>query len=197
METLILNQSCDVKPVLTKADFVRRYKQGEFGNHAPTWDNILEWTKDRRWCRKKGQLYHIRNRLIGEKTWYNVPDHLVSDTWLTAAIEYGQQNIYISAMAPTHLTLLQGEVQRSIRFLDLLYTRIRKPMREALDAESYSVSGVSAVLLLKSYMDANSYEWLEHLLDVYEEHIVEFSCYEKQWGTVLGYNVVFWEVRKY
>jgi hypothetical protein len=65
------------KPVLSKRDFVRRYSQGEFGNASPTWNHVSDWGR----AGYKG-LVHIRNRIAGEQTWYDVPYHLVLDTWI-------------------------------------------------------------------------------------------------------------------
>ena len=105
--------------------------------------------------------------------------------------------LYISAMAPTEKQVLQGEVPRGLWGLDLLYTTVARPMREALQVASRSVGGIIAVSLLQQYLCPNSYDWLMHLLDSYPGHVVEFSTYSVEWGTVPGYNTVFWEVRRY
>src|SRR4029079_14257562 len=59
-------------PVLTKGDFVQRYKQGEFGNASPTWNTFDEYLA----ANYSGQL-HIRNRVAGGPSWYNVPSDRV------------------------------------------------------------------------------------------------------------------------
>ena len=105
-------------PVLTKKDFVRRYALGEFGNHSPTWDTLREWLCDKPWERF-GDLYHIRNRIAGGKTWYNVPAMQMGVYWYAASKEVGVNNLYISAMAPTDKTVFQGEVQRGLWGLDV------------------------------------------------------------------------------
>lgn len=197
METPILNQSCDVKPkpVLSKADFVRRYQQGEFGNRAPTWDSYLDLIGCPNWLNKPGQLFHVRNRIAGAETWYNVSKNELWPVWNNAAQKYGQSNLYISAMAPTHMTTMQGEVQRSTRYLDLIYSRVKKPMRDALAEQSHKISGALALQMLLFYMEPKSWDWMRHLLYAYDDHVIEFSCYDVHWGTISGYNTVFWEVR--
>ena len=184
------------KPVLTKRDFVRRYAAGEFGNASPTWDSVVEWCSDEPWERF-GSLYHIRNRIAGAATWYNVDYRRLEWVWQEALAKFLSGQLYISAMAPTEKTVLQGEVQRGLWGLDLYYTTVAKPMREALRVASYSVRGIIAVSLLRQHLCPNSYDWLMHLLDSYPGHVVEFSTYSVEWGTVPGYNTVFWEVRKY
>lgn len=182
-------------PVLTKQDFVRRYAAGEFGNASPTWSSLDEWAASRGWT--FGRLFHIRNRIAAAKTWYDVSADELKLRWFEALLEYKPDHLYISAMAPTEKTLLQGEVQRGFNGLDLLFTTIAKPMRDALRDWSRSISGVASCLLLDHFLCPKSLEWLIYLLDEYSDHVVEFSTYSVEWGTVQGFNTVFWEVRKY
>lgn len=187
-----------MKPVCTKQDFARRYQAGEFGNRSPTWDSlehmeregILEYARP-------NTLFHVRNRIPGDKTWYNVSVEDLADTWHSAAELVSEKMLYVSEMAPTSRTLIQGEVQRQARGLHLRYTRVRKPMREALLSHQDHQWGLVAKLLLEKYLDQKSIEWMWYLLDTYDNHVVEFSTYGRCWGTVPGMNTVFWEVRNY
>ncbi len=183
------------RPVLTKRDFVKRYAAGEFGNASPTWDNYQEWANAHGW--QHGNLFHIRNRIIGETTWYDVPVLGLRFNWYRACELVPAQLLYISAMAPTEKTLFQGEVQRGLWGYDLTYTTVAKPMRDALQQQTYVANGIIAKLLLEHYLCSRSYEWLEYLLEEYPGHVIEFSTYSVEWGTVLGYNTVFWEIRRY
>lgn len=181
-----------MKPVLFKDDFVRRYAAGEFGNHAPTWDTLNEYLKS-----KYEGLVHIRNRVKGGPTYYNVSRNNVLSVWVEATKKQPSNTWYISAMAPTEKTVLQGEVQRGVWGLELTYTRVKKPMREALAEATVCASGLSVRMLLTGAMDVWSWEHLEYLLKEYPDHVVEFSVYEEPWGTIPGYNTVFWECRRY
>lgn len=181
--------------VKTKKDFVKRYAKGEFGNAAPTWFNLHQFQAFGE--RFHNQLIHIRNRVAEGKTWYNVLPKNLPTMWERAVSECGFHNLYLSAMAPTECTLIQGEVQVSVWGLDLYYTCVKLPMRDALAEWSNSVNGIMAYSLLQDYLCQRSYEWLGYLLEEYSNHVVEFSTYSKQWGTVDGYNTVFWEVRNY
>lgn len=184
------------QPVLYKADFVRRYAAGEFGNHSPTWDSIAEFVAAGRHC--DSRLYHLRNRVAGATTWYNLTGLSVPYYW-NRAVQLGHRpsRLYISEMAPTAATLLQGEVQRGIWGLDLYYTTVRKPMRDALREWARQARGIIALAILQRFLDPSSYAWLEHLLDTYPGHAIEFSTYDCCWGTVSGRNTVWWEVRRY
>lgn len=181
------------KSVLTKKDFVYRYAQGEFGNHAPTWLTVEQYCESD-YC----GLVHLRNRVPNGPTYYNLEPMQV---WHTLNRLYKHQedinNWYISAMAPTEQTLFQGEVMRGLWGLELTYTTVTKPMRDALAEYTKISRGILASLLLQHYLCPNSWEWLNVLLDRYPNHVVEFSTYAKNWGTLSNFNTVFWEVRNY
>lgn len=183
-------------PVLDKKDFVRRYAAGEFGNAAPTWNGFLDWSLANA-SKPRETFYHIRNRIKGGKTWYNVSDSDVARLWVDAVESEGIGNLYISEMAPTERTLIQGEVMLGVHGLRLFYSRVKKPMREALHGSAEEVEGLVASNLLKRYLCPKSWEWLNYLLEAYPDHVIEFSTYSKSWGTLPGYNTVFWEVRNY
>lgn len=178
-------------PVLTKRDFARRYKHGEFGNASPTWDRLEDVQL------RKNAYYNIRNRVIGGLCVYEIPSHLLKPEWVTACIRCGAANLYISEMAPHDKQLIQGEVRRSERYFDLRYTTVKKPMRDALREQEYYADGVEAVELLKRDMCPNSWEWLNVLFGRYPDHVVEFTSFSCCWGTLPRYNTVFWETRRY
>lgn len=193
----VLEPSCEVtcRPVLSKRDFVQRYEAGEFGNRAPTWNTLEEFLASGYWG-----LIHIRNRVAGGPTWYDVPAGKVEKRVVEVCYREGvtQDQLYFSGMAPTTLTLLQGEVlENSIGRLQLFYSTVPKPMRESLVLGGKQVSGLAADAILNSYLNPKSLGWLKWLLSAYPGHVVEFSCYSQCWGTVPGMNTVFWEIRLY
>lgn len=184
-------------PVLTKRDFVCRYKNGEFGNASPTWNNLAEWATSSGWW--YGSHFHIRNRVAGGPTYYNVFCGGLKFAW-NELLRKGMKetDLYISAMAPSEKTILQGEVTQSAEnSIELFYTTVAKPMREALAEKSERAVGITAVNLLKCNLCPNSYEWLQILLERYPNHVVEFSTYSCCWGTLPNFNTVTWEVRAY
>lgn len=189
------------EPVLTKSDFVQRYTAMEFGNSSPTWDSLDHMQEDFgnsfQLLNDPDQLWHIRNRIKGAKTWYNVPGVQLPDAWVKACEQFQPSQLYISAMAPTKLTTIQGEVQRGYNGLEFTFTTVKKPMRNALAEDTRLATGLIAKLLLDAYLNPVSRDWLNVLLDRYPNHVVELSCYSKCWGTLPGYNTVFWEVRSY
>lgn len=186
-------------PVLSKIDFVRRYRLGEFGNCSPTWDSYDDWAANGFQSTTPGQLYHIRNRVAGGPTFYNVPESELSFRWHDLVFRGTKpETLYISAMAPHDRGTIQGELMQSERgSLYLLYTRGKKPMRDALAESSHEARGIVALTLLKHYLCPKSYDWLQVLLSRYPEHVIEFSCFSVEFGTLPGFNTCFWECRLY
>ena len=180
--------------VLTKSDFVSRYQQGEFGNKSPTWLTLADFLESEQQYDDKA-VFHLRNRTPGGETYYDLSPVSLIHTW---SIQNNKDTgWYCSQMCPTDHTLIQGEVMRSEYGLSLYYSTVRQPMRIALALQSRQVFGIMANVLLQHYMCPNSWEWLNHLLDEYQGHVVEFTTLDLQWGSVKGYNTLFWEVRLY
>ena len=192
-----------VKPVLTKQDFVRRYRRGEFGNNSPTWDSVEEFYSA---LVDRGALYHLRNREKGGPTEYNVPWDKVNEK-LYYYVQAGARvsDFYVSAMCPTEKTTFQGEVMRrpqggitkGPQGLYVYGSTVPKPIRQSLLENGKCYHQLQALNMLSYYMNSNSLDWLYHLLDTYDGHVVEFTCLSTNWGTLPHYNTLFWECRKY
>lgn len=187
----------EFKPVLTKLDFVRRYQAGHFGNRAPTWDSLDALNKDLEagfdW--PPDQLFHIRNRVANGPTWYDLYSWQMLDVWTRLESQGLASSLYISCMAPTSKTIFQGEVRQSENHLDLYYSKIAKPMRASLLEGGVQVRGILALSLLRLHCDPSSFDWIQELLDTYQDHVIEFSCYSVNWGTIPNRNTVIWECR--
>jgi hypothetical protein len=185
---------------MRKKQFVKLYNQGVFGNHSPTWDTLEEFLRFKYQLDRSNYigLCHIRNRIANGPTWYNVPCIEVEHRWKQLLKQgVSANNLYISLMAPTESTTFQGEVMLGIWGIELLYTTVALPMREALQQETKSARGIIASSLLQYFLDVNDYEWLMTLLDNFENHVVEFSVYDHCWGTLPGHRMVVWETRAY
>lgn len=187
-----LSGNSECPPIRSKRQFVRLYEQGIFGNHSPTWNTLQEYLD----ANYNVGLIHLRNRIAGGKTWYNVAPNDVDLYW-QEALRSGltPKDLYISAMAPTEKTLIQGEILQTEDGINLYYSKVAKPMRDALKEQSDTIVGLRALKTLQHYMCPNSYEWLQVLLDRYPFHCIEFSTYSVNFGTIPYHNTCFWEVR--
>lgn len=201
-ELAVVDDRLVYPPVLTKQNFTERYARGEFGNASPTWHTLRDFLDSE--ADPYRTYYHLRNRTAGGETHYNLDVFQVIDLWKSWPVDE-QENWYCSAMCPTYKTIIQGEViQGSYGFdrfggagLELLYSRVAKPMREALAEKSERASGIIAASLLRQHLCSNSWEWLNALLENYPGHVIEFTTLSTNWGTIPGYNTLFWEVRSY
>ena len=181
-----------MRPVLNKLDFVDRFIAGEFGNRSINWGTLEEYVAS-----GFNGLTHVRNRLAGGDTWYDVPTIEVARVWAVVARKYGERYLYLSAMGPEYLKTFQGEAIEMPGGLYLHWTDLPLPMRDGLRLKSRHSTGAESLWLLHHYLCPNSLEWLSYLLREYDGHVIEFSAYSKPVGILPNFNTMFWEVRKY
>lgn len=184
-------------PVLTKTDFYRRFLAGEFGNRGPIWFDYESWCLD---CRSLVNLmsedarFMIRSSKPGGFNQANLESHEVVAMWL---VHSRKEQLSISLMCPHDRQTINGELQRDHRGLCLMYSSVKAPMRQSLAAGGRQVFGMQA----HEVLDANVYtpdrEWLMELLDLYPDHVVEFTAFRIYWGVVPLSKCAVWEVRKY
>lgn len=194
-----------LNPVNSKADFYPRFIANEFGNRGPIWETAEHWLddltldmSDEEFLVAADKLYHLRSNTAGGATVYNLAASQVIPTILKLGKQYPAEKFRVAEMAPHEHNLIQGEVCRSLTGLSLFYSLSPDvPMREALAKGGQTATGLSALMLLQYYVCPESYEWINYLLDSYPGHVVEFSTFSRDWGTIKNRNTVIWEVRNY
>lgn len=179
--------------VSNKQMFYRRFLTGEFGNRVQQWATLGEWKKSQ----FKGPI-GIRTKIRGGRF-----DPFVQPADVESRVKefhrQGYNDLNFSEMLDHSKQLINAEVCRSHRGLEILYSTVRKPMRDALQEQSIFEHGLQAALVLRKYLTPVDREWVEHLLDTYVDHVVEFTsmripCGVDAWR---GSRTVIWEVRKY
>lgn len=101
----------------------------------------------------------------------------------------------VSEATPDHQLVIQGELTRLFG-LDLSFSREKNlSLREAMKVP-HRVSGLSAQILLQSTLEPEDYDDLQVLLELYPDHVIEFSSFSVPLGN-LNRHMVVWEVRKY
>ncbi len=58
-------------------------------------------------------------------------------------------------------------------------------------------TGLKAKIVLEQYLNPSDYDCIMELLDIYQDHIIEFSIFEKFVGNISHRNTIIWEVRNY
>jgi hypothetical protein len=181
--------------VLTKTDMYRRWNRGEFGNRLPWWPSVEAFEAagspadpvTLRYLEPDAPFlrYGVRRADVRR-----VLEELVAAGADPRKVVVGQ-----CSSVDDYLTF-QAEVSREPGGYHVRYTTIKKRMRDALREREEYATGLQAKLLLDHYLEPAPREWLDELFERYPGHVVEFSCWEKAEGD-LGWNTIFWEVRKY
>lgn len=178
------------------------YEAGAYGNKFRTWDSVTaayDAAADGSLppeivMRYKGSMGGAQYRGYGQAIPSESVTEYVSD-WVEAGAD--ESLIVFNEAAPDERLVIQGEVMRGLRGLELRYSRMKARMRTAMAEDSHRLTGALAGLTLRQAMTPASYYDITDLLDLYEGHVVEFSTYEMCLGDCRGRNTVVWEVRDY
>lgn len=183
--------------VSDKQMMYRMLQEGAFGNTIERWFRFEDWFNP---FRPAQGLWAIRSMVAGNKDksglnftyeevcekyrrWYPSGGGEISpmvDHMLTARLQVHEE--------PGGLVVWAVEGYRD------------KGWRLVFDQENgYSrhLYGVQARLILRRYLNQNSLDDLQILLDRYQGHTVELSALDRCFGTVPHRNAVVWEVRDY
>lgn len=190
-------------PVLTKQDMYRRWMAGEFGNAIKCWMSVDEFERDLaagEWPKER----RVALRYSGPAGGSPICDY---DIHPSDVRRRGEELCALHKAEFSRLVVndsddegngrtIQGEVCRIGGPWFLRFTQHHAKMREAFKHDERVARGLEAKLLLDHYMDPNAREWLDHLMETYPDHVVEFTCLNNPCGTH-GWNTIFWECRYY
>ncbi len=168
----------------TKRKFYAAQAKGLTGNMLHVWQSVEDW---------RASVYAgpvaLRSTSPGGKFRPFMLPAAIRRTFVA-----GQH--MICAHAPDDYLTMQGEVQRSISYLDLHYSTVPGlTMREALSKYGKHTSGLIALHMLRRHADAASYDDLWELLDTYPGAVIEFSTYPFLVGRC-NRNTIIWEIRQ-
>jgi len=177
------------QPVLTKADFYRRFLTGEFGNRGGIWSSFKEL-----WDSGYGGLVMVRSQRPGGICEANLT---TAEAWTINQKHGHRERLTFSAMCPHDRQTINGELHRDHRGLCLMYSHVKKPMRDSLREGGRQVFGLTAQHALRANVYAPDYEWLMELLELYPGHVIEFTAFEIFWGVLPRSKCSVWECRNY
>ena len=169
--------------IRTKKDW---YKINTLFNHPKTFDlNAFLSLADK--GKLPSGLYTTQNREVVQAAFYHLP--LKQMCALIRRGKLPSSYKIMEAVPPLGVkSLIQGEfdgINARISFLS-------EPMRSALLKEQYHINRLHLRLLVGRM----NYTQLLEILEMYENHIIEFSIYDKPVG-VLHKNMIIWEIRYY
>lgn len=192
-------------PVLDKTDMYKRWMAGEFGNSIECWLSLDDFYADveaGKWPRGNKVALRYRGKLPGSPICiYDIPTMELPRKVEEVLQQYpdAERDLLVvnSSENDDSSLIVQGEVMIADGRLYLMYTRAKKKMRLAFKEECLHAFGLKAKLILDYVMQPVPREWLDEMLYVhYPDHVVEFSVWEKPWGT-LNWNTIMWECRLY
>lgn len=180
--------------IANKQLFYRLYEEGRIGNRVRQWNSLNELNQSD-YFGEVSVRCHIPNSKLGAfhvcpKELPKVLDELIQVNKLCEA------DFLFCESPPDERLIFQGEVYRSHRGLEMLYSFAKMAMRPALAQFGRRDHGLVPFLLITQHMDASSQENLWRLMEKYPTDIIEFSVYEMPVG-IEEKNTLFWEVRGY
>ncbi len=139
---------------------------------------------------------NARNRKASGKFVFNLDVPTLLTAWPLAE---PPQNYYFNERPPDDKLLVQGDLTRTERGLQLVYNTT--PGLTCREATTLCVPehayGLTAQHWLQSTAWPSSYDDLMELLDCYPDGVVEFSIFSTAVGKLPHRNHVIWEVRNY
>lgn len=176
--------------ITSKHQMKELLSSGVFGNHIQSWA-----TYDEMIAAGHTGLVYVRSDLwsASNARMNEVPIAEVHDTLKRFRID--PKTCRFFEAPPNDQRLIQGEICY-YPDIALTYSFVQRPLSDALKQESHHVSGASARAILRHYLHQESIEWLEHLLEKYQDAVVEFTEFRVPQG-VLKECLVIWEVRHF
>lgn len=183
-------------PVSNKRDYHNLRKTGVFGNELRHWSNIAALMSD--------DTFNGTVTVRSYKPDYQGLAYLLTKQEAEHLVHRRDASeLYFNESAPDDNLTIQGEYFHGVgghgSFVDrgLQISSIRMPMRRALAQYSTHYTGVSSELILRAYMNENSYSDFLILTEQYPDHAIEFSCYNVCLGNREHRNTLIWECRAY
>jgi len=176
--------------IRNKAQMYDMLRAGKLGNTLRTWDTETEYRssgfrgRTSLRCQKPGVTF--RHGMTYEEA-------LCEGRVCFEGCQPGDF-IYCEA-APDWECTFQGEVQRGLYGLDLFWSTRKTNHRIAMRSAK-QVHGVTAMALLRHYLDPQDLDDLMCLIDLYEDHVIEFSVFRTALGK-LNRTMCVWECRYY
>jgi hypothetical protein len=175
----------------------KRLRSGDFGNALRTWDSLKAQRADHYY----GELsLRCKDRIEGPSLVGvpAIPTALTLRRLLQFANYHGleEDEIMLGERAPDHRITIQGEVMTGLYGPELRYSCLQTHMRAAMREDCHAY-GLAALTILQDHLSPSSYEDLQALLELYPDHVIEFTTFDGPVGSLPGRNTVIWEVRLY
>lgn len=180
--------------IKTKQQMYTLLQNGNLGNTIQTW-NYSEFEPNL--CSNKVHIRYANKKLHGPcHTGINPQDvNQLLDMYEQQG--WNKSTAIIGLDLPNDKRVLQGQFQITENHYDLTYTTIPLPMRQAFDIEQKYASGLIAITIMRTFIDAASLDDIVELSIKYDGAVVEFTTCSTNIGNLPHRNTIIWEVRNY
>lgn len=176
--------------ILNKNDMYRLLKCGRLGNTMRMWDSVDDVLKS-----GYTGIVSLRSMVVGSPIkLYNVPVEELSQVFHQYRLP--PTTVILENPAKDNQRVFQGEVCRGLNGLYLIHTTNQGPLRTALEAGHDMASGLIAKMTMQHFVDPYGYDWIDLLLDDFEDCVIEFTTFANNLG-MFNTRTIIWEVRNY
>lgn len=168
----------------------RRLNAGLLGQTLPA----VETLPDLERLVSGGGKFAIRYKQAGGRTEFHLPADVVLSRVRTLPV--GVWNV--TPMIPDDNRVCYGHLLDGVGGWALHYSTDPKPcklMHHRDGCVERHLVGLAARMYLQGIMDFTGWETLETLVDLYPDHVIEFTVLSDSIPSVGSSNVIFWEVR--
>lgn len=185
-----------------KPQFYAEWNRGLLWNKPRTWRTFAEAITSDFPPDRKVAIRYVGPK-VGGANWF-ITDlylHQVEEALKKVCCESGQppEDFNISEQMCPELTryLINGYIMRNESGLELYFSEENTLMRPALASSGCVVRNVRALQVLRRILWPTDYDELMATLDLYPDHVVEFSGFDRCIGIIPGRRMIIWEVRLY
>lgn len=175
--------------ITNKQIMYRLLMAGRFGNYVRAWNSLEEIAA----AGYSGHVSIRSNQISNPVRLYHVPFADLPAAIAALPDNQSRHGLRFSESPPDHLRTIQGEYDG----YSLTFSFAPLPMRLAFAQECHHATGLTSRILLRRYLTAGDFDWLDSLLEDFPGSTVEFSAFSAPVGTTPGSQCIFWEVRHY
>lgn len=181
--------------ILNKEQHYKLYESNFYGNRPRIWNSYDELIRS-----GYQGLITVRYKGFGNSDWCKYYTSIndippIIQRWVSEGAD--EKLITLNESVPDDKLTVQGEVMENPKYRYVLsYSHEKIPMRNAMEMPM-EMKGDSVLSFLKKYMDNFSFGDLQRLFGLFDQSVIEFSCYSIYVGCLPNRNTILWEVRNY
>lgn len=183
--------------IATKKRMYELLAAGRLGNTTRQWFDLDVWQASAEASRY--EWWGVRTLTPGGPCRLNCPAHEVPKTYSEFAAAGHQSNISLMLDRVCRVTLWCDiwESPTGLVVYGIECPPVGGSWRALMPSHGKHWFGLSARMLLKKHLNANSYDDAMDLLEKYPGHVLELSATDTLIGILPGRSAIHWELRNY